>query len=349
VPDVVVSDVMMPGMSGVELLAEVRRRRPGTRVILVTALTSTQSVVDGLAAGAHDYLRKPFAPDVLVARVRTQAELKRLGEQLIAAEKRALLGTFAAGLAHEVRNPAAAIEGCVEPLRRVLARHLPERPATVDEALDVIREATSRISALVRDVLDLAQVDRAQLRPYQLQDGLSTCLRLLAHRLREPVGGPGEGAAPVVEIVQRFAAVPEVVCQPALINQVLLNVLDNAMHAAGERPGRRGSVTVETAEQDGGVVVRVRDDGGGMDPETLGRAFDPFFTTRPPGRGTGLGLSVSRQIVDAHGGRLSLTSRVGEGTEACLWLPLRPAGSLAPAPVSDPLPRASLHTAGTDA
>ncbi|MEW5848628.1 MAG: ATP-binding protein [Myxococcota bacterium] len=313
-PDVIVSDVMMPGITGVELARRLKAdtNTRGIRIILATARGSGDDAVAGLDAGADDYVRKPFSPPELRARVRTQCQLKRLTEQLINSEKHALIGTFAAGLAHEVRNPAAAIQGCVEPLRRLVTRHLPNPPPALQEALRVVDESAGRITSLVRDVLDFAHVNRAQVSPYDINQGIETCLRILGHRLNGHV-----------EVVRHLDYAAPVHCQPALINQAVMNLLDNAARAVASG----GRIEVRTSPAEGGVNVVIQDSGPGIDARTLRHAFDPFFTTRPPGEGTGLGLPLSRQIVEAHGGRLTLSSEPGVGTVASVWLPAQPSST----------------------
>jgi len=308
-PAVVVSDVMLPGMSGFELARQIRKQASlqNVRIILATALSDSQHAVEGLGSGAHDYVRKPFSPAELLARVETQVALQDLTRRLIQQEKQAMLGTFAAGLAHEVRNPAAAVQACVEPLRRSVKRQLANPTPQLLECIDVIEESARRITALVRDVLDFSQVDRNQLESHELSDGVDRCLRLLASRL-----------PPAVKVERAYTFQEPVRCQAALVNQLLMNLLDNAVRAVGPE----GVIQVGTRAEKNGVLVSVQDSGPGMTPETLQRVFDPFFTTREAGQGTGLGLSLSRQIAEAHGGSLSLQSQPGSGTTATLWLPM---------------------------
>ncbi len=123
-----------------------------------------------------------------------------------------------------------------------------------------------------------------------------------------------------MELFVDFGSLPLVTCYPAKINQVVLNLLSNAVDACGDN----GKVTVRTCPCDRGVEIHVIDTGCGIAPAIRERIFDPFFTTKPPGKGTGLGLSISHGIVEDHGGAIEVESTPGQGTHFTVTLPLRP-------------------------
>jgi signal transduction histidine kinase len=125
---------------------------------------------------------------------------------------------------------------------------------------------------------------------------------------------------PGVEIERRFGSVPAVECAPRELEQVLLNLLLNAADAVGES----GTIRLSTTAAGGRARIDVEDDGCGIAPEALERVFDPFFTTKPVGQGTGLGLSISYEIVQRHGGEITVRSEVGRGTVFSVFLPLPP-------------------------
>ena len=171
-----------------------------------------------------------------------------------------------------------------------------------------VRESTSRVSALVSAVKSYSQVDRASLQLTDLTEGLESTLVMLGHKLR---GG--------VTVVRDYGAgVPRIEANPGELNQVWTNIIDNAidaMHASG-------TLRVSTRAVAGGVLVEIGDTGPGMPPNVQARAFDAFFTTKDVGQGTGLGLDISRRIVERHKGRISIDSQPGR-TVLRVQLPVR--------------------------
>ena len=122
-----------------------------------------------------------------------------------------------------------------------------------------------------------------------------------------------------IEVVRHAGEIPDIECAPAQINQVLLNLLSNAIQAIGHDKGR---ITVRTQALDGRVLVLVEDNGKGIAEENLSRIFDPFFTTKPVGQGTGLGLAIAYQIIEQHGGLVRVASKPGTGTRFLVALPI---------------------------
>lgn len=173
--------------------------------------------------------------------------------------------------------------------------------------LSELADATGRIAHLVEDVKTYSSLDRAELRPIELTAGIDSTLAMLAHKM----GG--------VEVVRDYAPeLPPVEAHAAELNQVWTNLVDNAVQAMG---GEGRMQIVVRRDGDADVVVEITDDGPGIPPDVLGHVFDPFFTTKDVGEGTGLGLDISRRIVERHDGDISLTSRPG-ATTARVRLPL---------------------------
>lgn len=187
---------------------------------------------------------------------------------------------------------------------------------SMNALLGEVKEATGRISTLVAAVKSYSQMDRASLQVTDLVEGLESTLVMLAHKL-------GTG----IRVERRFAPdLPPVEAMAGELNQVWTNLVDNAVDAMGGS----GTLTVSAApdpEADGWVVVEVADTGTGMTPEVAARAFEPFFTTKEVGRGTGLGLDISRRIVvERHSGEVAIESG-GDGTLVRVRLPLRHTGA----------------------
>ncbi|HLM07252.1 MAG TPA: ATP-binding protein [Blastococcus sp.] len=163
--------------------------------------------------------------------------------------------------------------------------------------LEEVKESTRRISDLVSAVKSYAQLDRASMQQTDLAEGLESTLVMLAHRIPD-----------AVTVVRDYRAdVPRIEALAAELNQVWTNLIDNALHAMDGR----GTLRVSTRVERDHVVVEIGDTGTGMSPETAARAFDPFYTTKGVGEGTGLGLDISRRIVDRHKGDISIQTRPG--------------------------------------
>ena len=244
------------------------------------------------------------ALDEMIERLEREREAEReLAEKLRRTERLSLAGSLAAGVAHEVNNPLAAVSSLVQ----LVAERAPEGDdrARLHDALHQI----DRIAAALRELLDLARPGPRARARIDLADVIERTARL-------------------VRFDRRFRGIPlDVACEAGLavdadgdqLSQVLLNLLLNAADALAESGGR--SVRVRGAARGGEVVLEVEDDGPGMPPEVRARLFEPFFTTKPAGTGTGLGLAVCRDLVREHGGRIEVDSEPGRGTRVRVILP----------------------------
>jgi signal transduction histidine kinase len=231
-------------------------------------------------------------------------ERERVRAQALANARLASLGAVVAGVAHEVKNPLASLKACVTLLRE------DADPAQRAADLGMMDEALDRLVDVVRRLLDLASPRPAALAATPLLDLAREAPRLAALSLR------GKGIA-LDEVVEREAADAWVLADRKQIGQAVLNLLLNAAYVT--REGGRVGVRVRAAGERRGISVE--DDGPGIPPDLRERVLEPFFTTKPAGEGTGLGLALTRTIVVQHGGSLELEFPEGGGTVATIWLP----------------------------
>ena len=258
------------------------------------------------SAEAHPGMRAPF-------------ELA-ISEQLVRADRLAALGTLAGGVAHEINNPLTYVLVNVEHVIRQLRAHAaggePLSPEEIDAYVAPLAQAldgANRVRAIVRDLMTFSRghVDKKAM--VDVRRVIEASLMMTAHELRHRA-----------RVERRLRDVPPVVANEARLGQVFLNILVNAARAIPEGDVASNVVSVESeVDDEGHVVVKVRDTGEGIAPENLAHVFDPFFTTHE-GESTGLGLSIAHGIVASFGGTLTATSEIGRGTEMRVTLPIAP-------------------------
>lgn len=260
-----------------------------------------------------------------------------LAEQVNQA-KLATLGMMVAGLAHELNSPLGALNSNHDLLRRAIGRlqsiladevvepHELEEVRRVVRALggilDVNDLAVERMDSLVRSLRNFGRIDRAELDYADVHEGIDSTLAILSHELKEAT------------VVRAYGELPRILCFPQQLNQVFLNLLVNAAQASPAG----GRITITTTALSDGVRIQVADQGLGIGAEHLERIFDPGFTTRAGRIGMGLGLTISRQIVERHGGRIRAESELGHGATFTLDLPLRPPDDVVAADSDPPSP-----------
>jgi signal transduction histidine kinase len=296
-PNLLITDVDMPGLDGMEL-ARRFRELTGDRlapIIILSAMLDLGTRVAGLEAGAIDYVTKPFDPVELRARVDAQFRARDLAVRLHRAEQVSSLGILTSGLAHELRNPANAIVNAVEPMMARLPAALKEPGSPVAELCDVIRQCADQIRHLSKQLLGVRNEGMdLEVREVALADVVQRSM-LLAH-----------GKLAGVELKNRLGDVV-LKCAPPLLTQALTNLLENAADAAG--PGGWVEITATPDPKGGAVTIEVADSGPGVPQQLRERVFEPFFTTKPASTGTGLGLSLAREIVHRHAGTLEIHDR----------------------------------------
>jgi len=315
-PHLIISDVMMPRLDGFGLLAALRASDSLKRVpvILLSARAGEESRVEGLDAGADDYLVKPFSARELLARVGAILERERFHAQarlqLETADRQK--DEFLAMLAHELRNPLAPIRNAGE----LLSRSMPT-DTRAQTAVGIVKRQVTHLTRLVDDLLDVSRITqgRIELRrePVALADVIAQALETVEPLLREK--------RHKVAVTQGFEPL-RVNGDPARLVQCVANVLTNA----AKYTDAEGDIRVEAHREEKEAVITITDNGPGIAPDLLPRVFELFVqgqrTLDRSQGGLGIGLSVVRRLIDMHGGEVHVTSNVDEGTAFEFRLPL---------------------------
>ncbi|REK10237.1 MAG: response regulator [Planctomycetota bacterium] len=348
-PDLIISDVMMPHVDGQEFCRRIKDDAETRHIpfVMVTAKADLSMKIGGLNCGADDYLTKPFEESELKARVRSLLklrgmhqdlhdrnrelrtaynELQELQNQLVQAEKMSSLGGLVAGLAHEINNAINAVYNGIRPLTSTLNRveklvSAPPGEGDDDEQrraeiamafkkilalAKVIEAGAVRTARIIGDLKTFSHPGNEGFQVFDLHESLDMCVNLLSSELRDRV-----------EVVRDYGSIGRVYGPAGQLNQVFMNVLNNAQQAIAEG----GHIYLATRQDGDHIEVSIRDDGCGIPENIREKIFDPFFTTKEPGIGTGLGLSLSYGLITKLGGAIECRSTPGEGTEFVIRFP----------------------------
>jgi len=265
-------------------------------------------------------------------------KLKEAQNQLVQSEKMASVGQLTAGIAHEINNPINFVSSNVSPLKRdiedimKLLELCSCDPAKEDmkskfdkiekykeeieydvileeikQLLGGIEEGARRTMEIVRGLRNFSRLDEGEKKLVDINEGIDSTLLMLRNQLKNRI-----------EVVKNFGSLPQLLCYPGKLNQVFMNILNNA----GQSIEETGTIQVSTSYQKNTIQVSIKDSGKGMSEKVTEHIFEPFYTTKDVGKGTGLGLSISYGIIQEHDGNIVVKSKEGKGTEFIITLPV---------------------------
>ena len=327
-PDLVVTDLKMPGKDGLWLAQQIHSQDPNLPILLITAYADVGSAQRAISLGIYEYYTKPIDLHQVLGgvqrglefrrlveenrsyqeelerkvEVRTQ-ELERVYQELLQSERLSEVGRLAAGVVHEVLNPLSVVMGRIEMV--MMDQSLDDR---LRKSLQLSREQLKRAVKIMDNLRSFSKQRAPQRELMDVNELLSQTADLVAYETR---------SAKIV-IEENFGALPEIWADKDQLSQVFLNLIKNARDAMPEG-GTLLLVTHFDRQQDR-VTVEFKDTGVGIPEDIQEKVFELFFTTKK--KGTGLGLGICRGIIEAHQGTLTLKSNVGEGTTFTMTLPV---------------------------
>jgi signal transduction histidine kinase len=336
-PAVVLTDIKMPGMSGLDLLKTLKELNPDVEVIMITGHGDINLAIKSLKFEATDFITKPIHDEALAVAMKRAWErialkrqlleytenLEQLVEEksrrLLAAERLAAVGETVAGLSHAIKNISGGLSGGSFVLEKGL--ELDNREYLLD-GWKMLKRNIDKITALSVDLLDYAKADSLNYETCDPNGPLKDVAELMADKA---------AALGVALDIDLDSSLEPIVCDPDAVHRGLLNLVTNALEACAGNADCPGSKTVRLQSRPAagwGVEYRVADDCGGIAPQHLEKIFNPFFSTKGRG-GTGIGLMLTKKIVDKHGGEIEARSPDGK-TLFAVKLPSSPTGPESP-------------------
>lgn len=340
-------DVIMPEMDGFQTAIQIKKdtQYKETPVIFITSAESPQDRIKGFETGAVDYIMKPFESKELLKRVELHLELARRRQesqmyaqqmedlanqratQLIQADKLSTIGVLSAGIAHEVNNPMTYISGNIQILEdyweivnNILKKHLSSNPSNAKQINFVIEETpqifnsmkdgVSRVSQIVNSLKSYSRKNEAKRSMHNVNSCIERALILTHNNLKYGI-----------EIDKNLDKdIPKTMIDPQQIEQVLVNLIINASHAMEGISGAK--LTLKTKSHNHKVVITIADNGPGIPQDKLEKIWEPFFTTKDQGKGTGLGLYICQNIIEENNGDIDVMNSDTGGAIFTIKFPL---------------------------
>lgn len=351
-PDIAILDWMMPGLDGIDLCRNIRNAENlhYIYIIMLSAKGRDEDVLAGFNAGADNYMVKPFDGDILRSRIAVglrvieydrklteknkqlqqhSCEMEKLAQersrQLVHAERMATVGLLSAGIAHEINNPTSFISGNIQTLEKFWKDVEPvlqvtEMPDELDgklefileempKTIDGIRSGVKRVSKIVNGLKAFCRKDHGDLVTCDVNACIEQSLELCRNALKYHV-----------TVEKNLAnSLPQIKADSQQIEQVFVNLFTNAVDAIGEKDG---TITIETKVVNDTVLITVADSGSGIAADKLDDIWQPFFTTKAVGSGTGLGLSTVLGIIENHEGHIEVKNKAAGGVLFTISLPV---------------------------
>jgi len=334
-PPIVLSDVKMPGMNGIELLQAIKRIRSETEVIMITGHGDMDLAVKSLKCEATDFITKPISDDALEIALRRAHERIALREQLrqytenlenlvaektrklLDAERMAAVGQTVAGISHSIKNITGGLSGGAYVVEKGLEL---DDPKYLRQGWRMVRGNVEKIARLSLDLLNYSRSAKIRVQKCDPNDPVKEVVELMRPRAEE------EGIALHLQLDD---GLKQIYFDPDAVHLALLNLVTNALDACcGRHSGGGMTVSLTTSRPSGwGVEYRVCDTGCGMDTSTLEQLFQAFFTTKGS-QGTGIGLMMTQNVIEKHTGTITVRSKKGAGSEFVIRLPERCDGGM---------------------
>ena len=320
--DAIILDLQMPGMDGLDALKILKAKKPEIQVILLTGHATIEKGVEAMKLGAMDLMEKPADLKTLTEKIKKAQTKKmilvekqteeKMKAQEIEAGKLTSVGELASGIAHEINYTIAIMVEEAGWLSDLLNDEDLANPQNLEEfrrALNQIKAQGGRCKDITHKLLFFAKKTDSRVREVLINDIIEEIVSISEERTKDSK----------VKIVTHLdPELPKVAASPSEMQQVLLNLINNAIDAIGTGGG---SIEITSRLDGENVIIDVADTGQGIPNELMNRIFDPFFTTKPVGKGTGLGLSICYGIIKKMGGDITLNSSVGIGTTFHVHLP----------------------------
>jgi signal transduction histidine kinase len=336
-PDIILLDMNMPEKDGLQVCRELRMQAPtqGIPIIMLTARADEETKLTALSAGANDFLSKPFSTSELHVRIKnlvdahhykeklakqnqtletTIEQLKETESLLVQTEKMVSLGRMSAGIIHEINNPLNYATTGLFTLRNKAKFITSEQRADYEETLQDVEEGIKRVRTIVSDLKTFTHPDTEQIDPVEVSGIVASALKFLGSEWKDKV-----------QIEQKLEEHLVIRGNRNKLLQVFVNLLQNSLDATRRKSfgTEKPTIWIEGRVEEGKSVVIIRDNGEGIDAESLNKVFDPFFTTKDVGEGMGLGLSICYRIVGEYEGRISVRSERGNFCEFKLEFPVK--------------------------
>ena len=326
-PPIVITDIKMPAMGGVELLRQVKQESPDTEVLMITGHGDMDLTIASLKFGAMDFITKPVNVDILTLAVSKAAERivarKKLMEytqrlELLVLEKSKLtshlssLGLMIGTISHDIKGVLTNLDGGLYLIRSALEK---EDTTGAFQSLTLLDQAVDRIKKLILDILMYSKERKLRLEPVNVPGFVEEICQAMALKI---------GDWPITFRTDTHQAPETLTVDAERMMSALINILDNAVDACkadGLRPEHRIDLAIETREDC--IEISIRDNGCGMDFETREKIFDLFYSSKRT-HGTGFGLFITHSIITRHQGRIRVDSMPGRGTGFHICLPLSP-------------------------